>query len=251
MRELIGLPVLASKHGYDVDRLIYYVHYLMIALFIGWLVYFVYAVWRFRASRHPKANHMGVTNHSSNYVEGCVIVAEAVLLLGFAIPWWTRAVERFPSERESTVLRVVAEQFFWNARYPGPDGVFGAQNLKFRSSANKFGADPDDPKGKDDILVSASMVVPLGKPVIIHLSSIDVIHSFKVPPLRVCQDATPGLSVPFHFEPTRTGNYQITCAQLCGLGHYSMRGEFSVVTPEEYDEWLKSKSAAPAAVDYE
>jgi cytochrome c oxidase subunit 2 len=93
------------------------------------------------------------------------------------------------------------------------------------------------------------MAVPVGKPVIAHITSLDVIHSFKVVPLRMTQDANPGMSIPVHFVPTITNTYLIQCSQLCGNGHSSMRGVFKVLSQEDFDKWLKSKSGG--AVSYE
>src|SRR5690242_19169111 len=125
MEKLLGLPVLAAEHGRQVDDLIIYVHWLMIVLFVGWLAYFAYALFRFHRSRNPKADYFGVKNHASNYIEGAVALVEVVLLLGFAVPFWARAVDKFPKESEATRIQVVAQQFNWNFRYPGKDGEFG------------------------------------------------------------------------------------------------------------------------------
>ena len=130
---ILGMPELASKNGEAVDALIVYVHWLMLALFIGWIIYFGYAVWRFRASRNPKANYHGVKNHASSYIELGVVVAEAVLLIGVAIPVWAKAVNQFPDAKDSTVIYVMGQQFAWNVRYAGPDGQFGKQDMKFVS----------------------------------------------------------------------------------------------------------------------
>src|SRR6476661_8347278 len=106
MEKLLGLPVLASQHGKDVDNLIIYVHWLMILLFVGWLAYFAYALFRFRRSRNPRADYHGVKSHFSTYVELAVAVVEGVLLLGLAIPYWARAVEKFPAQDQATVVQV-------------------------------------------------------------------------------------------------------------------------------------------------
>jgi cytochrome c oxidase subunit 2 len=239
---ILGMPELAAKSGEPVDALIVYVHYLMIALFIGWTIYFAYAIWRFRAARNPKADYQGVKNHASNYIEVGVVIAEAVLLIGVAIPVWAKTVTH-PDEKDSTVIYVMAQQFAWNVRYAGPDGAFGRQDMKYVSDSNVFGVDPNDPAGKDDIQTLNEIHVPLNKPVIAYVSSKDVIHSFKIVAMRVCQDAIPGLRIPCWFTPTKIGRYQINCAQLCGGGHSAMTGGFLVVdTPEDYDKWIKSKS---------
>jgi cytochrome c oxidase subunit 2 len=229
-----------------VDNLILYVHLLMGALFVGWLSYFLYAIFRFNARSNPKANYTGVTNHMSTYIEGAVAFIEAVLLIGFAVPLWARVAGPLP--KDATVIRVTAEQFAWNSRYPGPDGVFGKQDLRFVNSTNTLGLDPSDPAGKDDVVPPLNeMAAPVGKPVVCHITSKDVIHSFKINPFRITQDATPGVSIPIWFIPTHEGHYMINCAQLCGNSHAFMRGNFFVMSPAKYNAWLAEKSKAGAA----
>lgn len=248
MHKLLGLPVLASEHGKDVDNFIIYVHWLMIVLFIGWLAFFLYTLVWFRRSKSPKADYVGVKNHSSSYIEGAVALVEAALLIGFAIPLWAKVVEEFPDPSKATVVRVTAEQFSWNSRYSGKDGVFGRQSPEFVAPDNKFGYDPDDPAGQDDVVPPLKDIrVPVDKPVLIYLTSLDVIHSMSIHELRVCQDAIPGMRVPVHFTPTVPGEYQITCAQLCGNAHYGMNGYFTVQTAEDYQTWLDSHAQAGAA----
>jgi cytochrome c oxidase subunit II len=250
--KILGLPPMDSASGQGVDDLIIYVHWLMLALFIGWIAYFFYAIYRFRASRNPRADYHGVRNHASNYIELTVAGIEAVLLIFIAVPLWAKAVDKFPPASESTVIQVVAQQYAWNVRYPGPDGIMGQQNMDFVSETNVFGVDPSDPHGKDDIQTLNDIHVPVNKPVIIYLTSKDVIHSLKIISMRVCQDAIPGLRIPVWFTPTKIGRYQINCAQLCGPGHYSMSGGFlNVVSEKDYQKWLASKSAAPAASSFE
>ena len=244
--KFLGLPPLATVHGKDVDNLILYVHLLMGALFIGWLSYFLYAIFRFNGRANPKANYTGVTNHMSTYIEGAVALIEAVLLIGFAVPLWARVAGPLP--KDATVIRVTAEQFAWNSRYPGPDGVFGKQDLRFVNSTNTLGLDPSDPAGKDDVVPPLNeLAAPVGKPVVCHITSKDVIHSFKINPFRITQDATPGVSIPIWFIPTQEGHYMINCAQLCGNSHAFMRGNFFVMSPTKYSAWLAEKSKAGAA----
>jgi len=245
MEKILGLPVLASEHGKDVDALIIYVHYLMIALFVGWIAYFAYALFRFNKNRNPKADYVGVKGHASNWIELIVIVVEGFLLIAFAIPLWAKAVDKFPAEKDSTVIQVVAQQFDWNVRYPGKDGVFGRQSMQYVSATNPFGVDPNDPAGKDDVSETTQIHVPVGKPVIVRISSKDVIHSFKIIAMRVTQDAIPGMRIPIHFTPTAIGRYQINCAQLCGNSHSAMsRGMLIVESQEDFDKWISSKAGA-------
>jgi len=257
MSKLLGLPVLASEHGKQVDNLIIYVHWLMIVLFVGWLAYFAYTLFRFHRSRNPKADYFGVRNHASSYIEGAVALVEGILLVAVAVPFWARAVDKFPKESESTRVQVVAQQFAWNVRYPGKDGVFGRQDMNYVSETNVFGIDPKDDHGKDDIQTLNEIHVPLVqgpdgsyKPVIIYISSRDVIHSFKLIAMRVCQDAVPGMRIPIWFRPTQEGRYQINCAQLCGNGHSGMAGGFLIVESQEaFDKWLASKVGAATSFE--
>src|SRR5690348_16231468 len=163
MGKLLGLPVLASEHGQQVDDLIIYVHWLMIILFVGWLSYFAYTLFRFHHSRNPKADYYGVKNHASSYIEGAVALVEGVLLVGVAIPFWAQAVDKFPKESESTRIQIVAQQFNWNVRYPGKDGIFGKQDMHLVSDQNIFGVDPNDPNGKDDVQIPNEVHVPFVK----------------------------------------------------------------------------------------
>jgi cytochrome c oxidase subunit II len=246
LRNWMGLPDLAAEHGKQVDFFIYYIHWLMAVLFFGWVAYFFYALWRFRKGRSPKADHVGLTGTTPKWVEGGVILAEIILLFFLAIPLWAkRADEKHFPKGEATVLRVTAQQFAWNSRYPGKDGEFGRQDLKLITGQNPLGFDPEDPKSKDDFDSPVNDIwVPINKPVIMHLTSMDVIHSFAVKNLRMCQDAIPGMSVPIHFVPTRAGKYRITCAQLCGNSHYAMRALFTVANPKDYDAWVVERSAS-------
>jgi cytochrome c oxidase subunit 2 len=134
---------------------------------------------------------------------------------------------------------VTAQQFAWNSRYAGPDGKFGRQDLKYLTTDNKFGVDPADANAKDDVVPPLNeMALPVNKPAILRITSMDVIHNFAVHPMRIMQDAIPGISISTHFKPTQAGKYQITCAQLCGNSHYFMKGFLLVKTPEEFEAWL-------------
>lgn len=245
---VLCLPPRAAVGAKPIDDLMVYVHWLMLALFVGWSLYFLYVLWRFNARRNAKADHEGSTSKIPKYTEIAVVVAEAVLLVAVAIPIWGKNVGNFPKPEEATVVQVMAQQYAWNARYPGADGKFGRQEMQLISESNIFGVDPEDANGRDDIQVLNEIHVPINKPVLIYLSSKDVIHSFKLVSMRVTQDAIPGLRIPFTFTPDKEGRFQIVCAQLCGPLHAAMTGGFVVVDSQDnYDKWFKSKSAAAAA----
>jgi cytochrome c oxidase subunit 2 len=138
---------------------------------------------------------------------------------------------------------VVAEQFAWNVHYPGADGEFGRTDAKLVNPDNPIGLDRNDPSGKDDITTINRLNLPVGKPVIVFLSSKDVVHSFGLPQMRVKQDAVPGIVQPVWFTPTATGRWDIACSQLCGIAHYRMKGIYTVQTQAQYDAWLKEEAA--------
>jgi cytochrome c oxidase subunit 2 len=244
MGRLLGLPIEASAHAAEIDRIIILVHWLMALLFVGWGAFFIYTLIRFRQSAHPRADYAGVISRLPNFAEAGVALVEAMLLIVFAIPAWASRVGAIPPEDTAVVVRIVAEQFAWNIHYPGPDGKFGRADIKLVSSENPLGLDKSDPAARDDITTINQLVLPVNRPVIIYLSSKDVIHSFSLIQMRVKQDAIPGMSVPVWFTPTRTGQWEINCSQLCGLGHYRMRGFYSIKTQTDYDTWMKEQEAS-------
>ena len=244
IKQLFGLPALASQHGQDVDRLIIYIHLLMVALFVGWFIYFIYTLFRFRQSRQARANYAGARTHASTYLEGGVVLVEGVLLIFVALPMWAKVIDKAPPESEAgTNVRIIAQQFAWNVLYPGTNGVFGRQDMALATADNRFGRDTSDPNGKDDFEVLNELHCVVNKPVLVSLTSMDVVHSFKVVAFRLTQDAIPGMRIPTWFVPTKEGRYQITCAQLCGVGHAGMsQGMVIVESQEKYDQWLKEKT---------
>src|SRR3972149_931998 len=312
MKEFLGLPIDAAAHGGDIDQMIGVVHWLMFVLFAGWGSFFIYTLYRFRRRAQSAANYTGVRTHVSSYLEAGLAVFEVVLLVGFAFPLWSARVTEFPPDDTATVVRVVAEQFIWNIHYPGADGEFGTTIASLVSAENPIGLDRTDPSAKDDIVSVNQMNLPVNKPVIVRLTTKDVIHSFGLPLFRVKQDAIPGETVRLWFTPTMTtaeirdrlvrryslregvlprelqgpysaaedyadkdGNVivgkgysfseeavqqltaagifdvkaspdsppEIACAQLCGLGHYRMRGFVTVQTQGEFDQWMKEQEA--------
>lgn len=142
-------------------------------------------------------------------------------------------------------VEVTGVQFQWNFRYPGPDGKFGRIITKDidASVGNPLGVDPNDPEGKQNIVVP-DLYLPVNQPIELMLRSQDVIHSFFVRELRVKQDAVPGLVIPIHFEIDKTGDYEITCNQLCGLGHYHMHAMLHVMSQADFDQWEKKQWAS-------
>ena len=247
--EAFSFPELVAQDGGQIDGLIIAIHLLMLVLFVGWIIYYFIALWKFRASNNPNADYKGVKSKTvTNSIEGAVIVAE-LLLVVVATYYWNFYVNEADDFSDESVVRVTAEQFAWSARYPGADGKLGSQDKTLVTGANPFGIDKSKPYWEDDVeALKSDIVVPMiknddgtYKSVTVDLTSKDVIHCFKVLPLRVCQDVIPGLRIPIHFRPTKPGNYQITCAQLCGDGHARMKGVLKVVDEAGWNEWYKSE----------
>jgi cytochrome c oxidase subunit 2 len=176
----------------------------MLVLFVGWTTFYIYSLIRFRRSKNPVASYTGLRSKLPYVIVGAVAIFEVVLLAGFDLPLWARLVSDIPGEKDATVVRVVAEQFAWNIHYPGPDAVFGRTDIALVSSENPLGLDRNDPDAKDDITTINQLNIPVNRPVIVRLTSKDVIHSFGIPYLRVKQDVIPGQSVRVHFTPTKT-----------------------------------------------
>jgi cytochrome c oxidase subunit 2 len=254
MKEFLAqyMPVGASEHAARIDSLNAAVHWLMLVLFIIWGVYFIYVLRRFSAKNNPRANYHGTQSHISTYAEAGVAIIEVVLLVGFSIPiWYNWATKPADPKNPPLEVRVVAEQFAWNIHYPGKDGIFGRTDVKFVTPENPLGFDPSDPAGKDDISSLNQLHLEVNRPVIVYISSKDVIHSFKLPVMRSEQDAIPGQNIPIHFTPILTNDdgtkWEIACAQLCGLGHYRMRGQLFVHSHDAFQKWLATAPTVGAS----
>jgi cytochrome c oxidase subunit 2 len=254
----MGIVPNASEHGYLVDHMLEFCHWFMVLLFVGWTIFFLYTLVRFHERRNPRANYHGVKSKASAHLEFSVVLVEAVLLLGFALPLWGKRVtaDQFPDKDSALRVRAIGEQFWWNFHYPGADGVFGKVATHFMTGQNPIGLDPDDPAGRDDVFTKNDLHLVNHKPTVIEITSKDVIHSFSLHNMRATQDATPGSKVPMWFRPIRAGTYEIVCAQLCGVGHSSMRAEMTVEPLQAWEQWYKetverqhpgASPAAPAA----
>jgi cytochrome c oxidase subunit 2 len=211
-----------STFGASVDNLYFVVLIITGVAFIlveGILIYFLIKY------RHREGRRAEYT-HGNRRIEILWTVIPGLFLFGLAIfqyGAWTRIKIDLPPEEDSFVFAVEAEQFEWYAIYPGPDGELETD---------------------DDIDGPANQIhVPVNKPVIIHLTSRDILHSFFVPVLRVKQDAVPGTIIPVWFEATQGGQHEIVCAELCGLGHYRMRGQLFIESEAEVEAWLAELAA--------
>ena len=232
------LPPSASAQGQPIDRLFIVTFGIIGVAFVlvhGLLALFV---WLYR-DRGQRASYW----HEHRALELTYTIVPAIVMAGLTLTaagLWSRIHSAPPPG--ALVVEVRAEQFGWKARYPGPDGAFGRIDpAQYHPRQNPMALDATDPAGRDDIVVDAStreMRLVVNRPAEIRLRAKDVLHSFFVPAFRVKQDAVPGMTVSLWFTPTQTGTFEIACAELCGVGHYAMRGRILVQTQEEFDAWL-------------
>lgn len=190
--------------------------------------------------RYRDTGQRATYSHGNDKLEITWTVATAVLFFGLGIAGessWANLHFRGPSD-DAIPVEVMAKQFSWTFRYPGPDGEFGRINPALIVDVfNPFGQVEDDPVGMDDF-TSGVMVVPMGEEIDLRMLTQDVTHSFFVRELRLKQDTTPGLIVRLHFQADKPGDYDIICAELCGFQHYNMKSVLRVVSREEFDQFL-------------
>ena len=218
------LPENISTFGAEIDRLFFVIVVIRGIVFVAVEATLVVFLVRYRHREGHRAEYI----HGSNKLEIAWTAATALIVLVLGIVSWGLWVRiknpaHFPAPGLS--LEVMAKQFEWNVKYPGADGQLGTD---------------------DDYTVRNQLHVPVDTPVRITLMSEDAIHSFYVPQLRLKQDAVPGMQIPMWFEATRAGEFVIGCAELCGLGHYRMKGSLTVHTAADFTTWQASRVAAAA-----
>lgn len=237
------IPAAASSHAASLDAVLLSVHTHMLLIFVVWLSVFVYALLRFRKGANPEPRRQGVRGMWPAIAIGGVIVGDVVILAALALPAWSVRNEPPPAGVQPIEVRITAEQFAWNIHYPGPDGVFGRTDMTLISATNPVGIDRQDAAASDDIGLLNILTLPVDRMVVVQLMSRDVVHSFTLNEMRVKQDANPGMVSRVWFTPITTGQWEIACSQLCGLGHYRMRGEYHIVTSEQFEEWQTAEVA--------
>ena len=220
-------PENVSTFGADIDGIFWFIFYIVTVWFFlteGLIIYFII---RYRRTPGRKAVYTpGNTWAQLAWVlapMAIVVVLDIVIDMRGGAVWAKVKIDRPATD---FIVQGIGKQFNWEFVYPGPDG--------------KFGTD-------DDITTDNELHIPINKPIHVILMSKDVIHSFFLPHFRLRQDAMPGRQIPVWFEATKLGQYEIPCAELCGFGHSGMKGLVVVHTPEEYEKWLKEKSAGAAA----
>lgn len=238
------LPVDISTHGPGVD------HQFGLTLAVTGIIFILaqlglaYLVWRYRDRNDGRK---ATYSHGNNKYEASWTIAAAILFIGLNLMGYRIWAEMYfaPAPSDAMQIQVQGQQFAYYFRYPGPDGKFGPTHVDKVDDAtgNFYGLDRDrDPDSKDD-LVTATLGIPVNRPIELILRSKDVNHSFYVRELRIHQDLLPGMEIPIHFTATQTGQYEIVCSQLCGLGHYKMRAFLQVMTEPDFEKWLQGQAA--------
>lgn len=232
------LPELASVHGVDIDRVFIVTLIITGVLFILLQLMLAYFSFRYREQRGKRARYWIQPRLEKRFalVAGLIIFGVDILIFALGESQWFKAWGAAPPDAE--IVEVTGEQFMWNFRYPGADQSFGQTDPRLISTTNPLGIDPNDPAGKDDVLSINQLHLPEDKPVRLQLRAKDVIHSLFLPNFRVKQDAVPGMKIEIWFQPAKAGQYEIACAQLCGLGHYRMRAYLTVEPEAEFEKWL-------------
>jgi cytochrome c oxidase subunit 2 len=198
----------------------------------------VYMLVRFR----HREGHRAAYEPDNKKLEGRLIIGTTLAIMMLLAPGLFVYAEYVRSPRDAIEMEALGQQWQWRFRFPGADGKFGPTDARFVSGANPFGLDPKDPAGQQNILIQGGEVhLPLNRPVKVLLRSHDVLHDFYVPQFRARMNIVPGMVTSFWFTPTKAGRYEILCAQLCGVGHYNMRGHVVVEDEAAFQAWLKKQ----------
>ena len=225
---------IASNWGY-IDNAILITFWITGVVFVAVLLFMTYCVLKFRHQEGRRAAYEPENKKLEWWLTGLTTVGIVAMLTPGLFVWG----QFVTVPDDATEIEVLAQQWQWAYRLPGEDGVLGTSDVKNIDFDNPFGLTPDDPNGQDDILVESSELhIPLDRPVKVLLRSLDVLHNFYIPQFRAKMDMVPGMVTFYWFTPTRTGDFDVLCFELCGTGHYAMRGNVVVSTQADYDAWL-------------
>ena len=227
----------ASNWG-NIDDTIILTFWVTGAVFCAVCLFMSYCVWRFRYSEDRKSEYKP-ENSKLEWALTILTTLGVCALLAPGLIVWNKYVT-VPDEAED--IEVMAQQWYWNYRLPGEDGILGLTDLRNINEDNPFGMNLDDPNGLDDVLIEGDdLHILLNQPVKVNLRSIDVLHDFYIPQFRAKMDMVPGVVTYYWFTPIRTGDFEILCMEYCGTGHYSMRGRVLVDEQKDYEEWLSEQ----------
>jgi cytochrome c oxidase subunit II len=229
---------IASNWGY-IDDTITVTFWITGAVFVAVVLFMAYCVYRFRHVEGRKAIYEPENKKLELWLSVVTGIGVAAMLAPGLIVW-----NRFITVPEgATDIEIVGQQWQWSYRLPGKDGRLGTSDTRHVSAENPLGLSPSDPNAQDDVVIQgADLHLPIGKPVKALLRSIDVLHNFYVPEFRAKMDMVPGQISYFWLIPTRTGTFEVLCAELCGVGHPQMRGIVVVDKEGDYQAWLQEQA---------
>jgi cytochrome c oxidase subunit 2 len=226
---------IASNWSY-IDHTITLTFWITGVVFVAIILFMAYCVWKFREG--AQAEYKPESKRLEVWLTAITSLGVAGMLAPGLIVW--RDFVTVP--KDATELEVIGQQWQWSYRLPGQDGVLGTSDTRKVDAVNPLGLNRDDTKSHDDIVIAGSdLHLPINKPVKVLLRSIDVLHDFYVPEFRGKMDMVPGLVSYFWFTPTRTGEFEVLCAELCGVSHYLMRGKVIVDNESDYQTWLQGQ----------
>ena len=221
-----------------IDVTVYITFWICGIVFVVLGVFMAWAIWKYEYREDQKAEYEPENALLESRLSIITTIGVVVMLAPGLIVWQ----DYIQVPPDATEVEVYGQQWQWSFRLPGEDGIFGAAHNKYITFDNPMGMKPGDPYGEDDILVRTSSIqLPIHRKVKILLRSKDVLHDFWVPEIRAKMDAVPGMITYFWFEPTKLGEYEILCAELCGRGHHTMRGTMDIVSLADYSTWLESQ----------
>jgi cytochrome c oxidase subunit 2 len=229
---------IASNWG-SIDTTIIITFWITGAVFVAVLLFTAYCVWKFRYRAENRAEY----EPENKKLEWWLTVATAVGVAAMLAPGLIVWNDYVTVPDDAVEVEVMGQQWQWGYRYPGKDGILGTTDVRNVSADNPFGINPDDPTGRDDILIEGDdLHLALDQPVKVVLRSLDVLHDFYVPQFRAKMDMVPGMVTYFWLTPIRTGTFEVLCAELCGVAHYAMRGAVVVDEGDDYQAWLDEQS---------
>lgn len=228
------LTPLASNWG-TIDDTINLTFWVTGSVFVAVNLFLAWAIIRYRHKDNRRADYEPENNKLEWWLTGLTTIGVVAMLAPGLFVW----AEFVNVPEDAWELEVVGQQWHWTYRFPGADGIHGTSDATLITQNNPFGLNPDDPNGQDDKVVYDPVVhVPVGKPMKVLLRAKDVLHNFTVPQFRVKMDLVPGLVTYVWLIPTRTGTFDILCEELCGVGHFTMRGRIVVEEQADFDIWL-------------
>ena len=226
------LPI-ASNWG-TIDDTVHITFWVTGFVFVVVNLFMAWCVLRYRSGRVKTADY----EPENKRLEGWLVLLTSVGVAAMLTPGLFAWAKFIDVPKDAAVVEVVGRQWNFNYRFPGEDGVLGTVDARFVSDTNPFGINPDDPNGRDDILISTQELhIPVGKPIKMELRALDVLHDFTVPQMRSKMNMAPGLVTYLWYTPTRIGKFDAFCEQLCGIGHYAMRATVVVDDEATFQKW--------------